>query len=124
MACIESGYFVRELADAAYALETAIASGEKVVIGVNRFRTEHEPLDVFEVDPDSERRQIESVQALRDTRDGQRVAEALVALEHAAKRGENILPATIEAVKAYATVGEIVGKLREVHGSWQPTSVV
>lgn len=122
VACIESGYFVNELADAAYRLETSIASGDRVVIGVNRFKSDHEALEVFEVDPASERNQVAAVVRVRRERDSGRVAAALTELEHAAKQGENVMPCTVAAVKAYATVGEIVDKLREVYGRWQPTS--
>jgi methylmalonyl-CoA mutase, N-terminal domain len=118
VACIESGWFQDRIAQGAYEQARAVESGELPVIGVNRFRSESEPIEVFEVDPALEVRQAEQVRRLRRERDGTRVDRALERLERAARAGENVMPATIEAVAAYATVGEIVARLRGVHGAW------
>jgi methylmalonyl-CoA mutase N-terminal domain/subunit len=75
---------------------------------------------VFQVDPETEAGQVAAVREVRATRDGARVDAALAALREAARAGENVVPACVEAVTAYATVGEIVAVLREVHGDWQP----
>jgi methylmalonyl-CoA mutase N-terminal domain/subunit len=75
---------------------------------------------VFRVDPATEAGQIAALRAVRARRDGARVDAALSALGEAARAGENVLPACVEAVSAYATVGEIVAVLREVHGDWRP----
>ncbi|MEV0726169.1 methylmalonyl-CoA mutase family protein [Micromonospora purpureochromogenes] len=122
LACIESGWFARELSDAAYAHARDVESGERIVVGVNRYPAQTEPLEVFKVDPALEEAQARSLAALRDRRDGAAVAAALEDLTAAAKAGENIMPACIDAVRAYATVGELVDRLREVHGSWMPTT--
>jgi methylmalonyl-CoA mutase N-terminal domain/subunit len=117
--CIESGWFEDELARSAYAHTLAVESGERIVIGVNRHRSDPEPIEVFRVDPAVEAAQAESLRAVREQRDGDAVARALARLGEATAGDENVLPACIEAVKAYATVGEIVGAMRAVHGSWR-----
>jgi methylmalonyl-CoA mutase N-terminal domain/subunit len=91
------------------------------VVGVNRFSTTSEPIEVFRSDPEGERRQRESLQALRERRTREQVERCLDLVEGAARSGENVVPACVEAVKAYATVGEIVGRLRTVFGEWRPT---
>jgi methylmalonyl-CoA mutase N-terminal domain/subunit len=121
LACIESGWFTRELSDAAYRHAQDVESGERVVIGVNRFPADHEPLEVFTLDSALEAEQVTTVLALRESRDADAVRSALAGLHDAAAAGDNVLPATIAAVKAYATLGEVVSVLRDVHGSWQPT---
>jgi methylmalonyl-CoA mutase, N-terminal domain len=123
LACIESGWFAKQLADAAYRLEQEIQTGERQVLGVNTFRSSHEPLEVFAVDEGGEQGQVASVQQLRAARDPQQVERALADLRRAAADRDNVLPATISAVKAYATIGEIVSVLSEIHGRWEPTSV-
>lgn len=122
VACIESGLFAAELSEAAYRLASEIESGARTVLGVNKFRSEHAPLEVFEVDAGAEQSQIASLKRCRAGRREGAVQTALAALKHAAESDQNVMPATIDAVRAYATIGEIVAVLREVHGSWQPTA--
>jgi methylmalonyl-CoA mutase N-terminal domain/subunit len=126
VACVEQGYFQRQLADAAYRRQQAIESGDKVMVGLNLFREEGEEVNipVFQIDPETERRQIQRLQELRESRSPEDVARTLAALEDAAIRGHNVIPATIEAVKAYATLGEICDALRRVYGSYEPSTVV
>jgi len=92
-----------------------------VVVGVNRYPAAAEPLDVFRIDEAGEKSQARSVAQLRDTRDAAAVRAALDRLRADAARGGSVMPATIEAVSAYTTIGEIVGVLRDVHGSWTPS---
>ncbi len=126
VACIERGFFQKELADAAYRRQKEIDSGEKVLVGLNRYRDEEEKLSipVFKVDPESERRQVQRLHKLRSTRDADAVMQTLAALEDAARRGDNVIPTTIEAARAYATLGEICDTLRKVYGSYIPSTVV
>jgi methylmalonyl-CoA mutase N-terminal domain/subunit len=119
LACIDSGWFQEQLAQAAYAQTLAVESGARVVIGVNRHRSDPEPIEAFRVDPAVEETQAESLRAVRERRDAAAVARALEQLGQAAEAGENVLPACVEAVKAYASVGEIVGTIRAVHGAWR-----
>ncbi|MFZ2503458.1 MAG: acyl-CoA mutase large subunit family protein, partial [Nocardioides sp.] len=107
LACIDSGLFARELGDAAYRQALAIDSGQKVVVGVNRFPAPAEPLEVFRVDEAVERDQTEAVRSVRATRDGAAVEAALARLAEDVAAGRSVMPATIEAVRAYATIGEI-----------------
>jgi methylmalonyl-CoA mutase N-terminal domain/subunit len=126
VACIQQGYFQRELANAAYRRQKAIESGDKVMVGLNLYRDEDEKVNipVFKVDPDTERRQIQQLRDLRESRSSEAVMRTLAALEDAAARGKNVIPATIEAVKAYATLGEICDTLRGVYGSYESSTVI
>jgi methylmalonyl-CoA mutase N-terminal domain/subunit len=121
LACIESGWFQDQLSEAAYRQTLAVEGGEKTVIGVNRFVTPSEPIEVFAVDPVAEQRQIASLGAVRARRAQGEVAATLDGVERAARNGENVVPGCVEAVKAYATVGEIVARLKAVFGEWRPT---
>ena len=78
--------------------------------------------DVFTIDPAIEQQQVESLARLRSRRDGRVVEAALHSVAAAAKAGENVVPACVDAVRAYATIGEVVARLREVHGSWVPST--
>lgn len=125
VACIEQGYFQRELANAAYRRQKAIESGDKVLVGLNRYQDEKEVnVPVFKVDAESERRQVQRLCELRRTRDSEAVTRTLAALEDAAHRDANVIPATIEAVKAYATLGEICEALRKVYGVYRPSTII
>jgi len=121
--CISSGYFQKELSDSAYQLALEVDRGERIVVGVNKFQGESPSLEVFRVDPASEAAQVNALHQLKSERDNDRVTKALAALKEAAANEENTVPACIEAVKAYATVGEIVNVLREVYGKWTPNTV-
>jgi methylmalonyl-CoA mutase N-terminal domain/subunit len=126
VACIEQGYFQRELANAAYRRQKAVEMGDKSVVGLNLYRDKDEEVNipVFKVDPDTEQRQIQRLEELRDSRSAGAVARTLGALEASASRGDNVIPATIDAVKAYATLGEICDTLRGAYGSYEPSTVV
>ncbi|HKA69213.1 MAG TPA: methylmalonyl-CoA mutase family protein [Actinomycetes bacterium] len=119
LACIRSGWFVEQLAEAAYAQQQALESGQTPVIGVNRHASPPEPIEVFAVDPGLEADQVAAVQAVRARRDAEAVRKALSGLREAAASGANVVEPCVAAVRAYATVGEIVGVLRDVHGSWR-----
>ena len=123
LACIESGWFEQEIAVSAYRQARAVDAGQKAVIGVNRFAVPAEAIAPFRVDPEVERRQRDALVALRRRRSQADVDRRLDQVEGVARAGENVIPACVEAVKAYATVGEIVGRLRRVFGEWQPSNV-
>ena len=120
--CIESGYFAESLSDSAYAQAQAIDSGDRTVVGVNSFVTDPVAFDVFAIDPESERAQVANLERVKAERDEAAVAAGLNSLRVAAEAGDNVVPACVEAVQAYATVGEIADVLRGVHGTWQPSS--
>lgn len=119
--CIESGYFAESLSDSAYAQARAVDSGERTVVGVNTFVTDPVAFDVFTIDPESERAQVQSLEELRARRNDADVAAGLEAIRIAAEAGDNVVPACVQAVRAYATVGEMAQVLREVYGTWKPS---
>lgn len=118
---IESGYVQREIERAAYEYQMAVESGQKIVVGVNRFTTD-EPTSVpiLRVDEELERIQIERLRAVRARRNQAEVEEALDGVERAARTDENLMPHIIRAVEAYATLGEISDRLRAVFGEYKP----
>ena len=121
LACIESGYFATALSDSAYEQALAVDSGEKQVIGVNRFVTDPVSFEVFGIDPESERSQVRAVEEVRARRDESAVTRALEELREAAAGGDNVVPVCVTAVRAYATVGEIADVLRGAYGTWKPS---
>ena len=121
LACINNGWFSTELSDKAYEFAMSIESGERKLVGVNIFKSDTPPYAPFEINPASESGQVKALQALRAKRDNALVEKTLAELHTVAKSGETIMDACIAAVKAYATVGEIVNELRKVYGKWQPT---
>ncbi|MGA1158995.1 MAG: acyl-CoA mutase large subunit family protein [Candidatus Nanopelagicaceae bacterium] len=121
LSCVKSGWFSKELSERAYRFQQAIESGERTLVGVNKFETDEEEKFVpFTINPDSEQAQVAAVQALRSSRDNAKVESALNRLHEDAKSNKNVMPATIDAVKSYATVGEIVSVLSKVYGTWKP----
>jgi methylmalonyl-CoA mutase N-terminal domain/subunit len=122
LACIESGWFAQQLSDAAYGHALDVESGDRIVVGVNRFQTPAEPLEVFAVAAETEARQVAAVRTVRAERYQLEVDAALADIRTAAENGTNVMAPTIAAVRAYATIGEVVAVLRGVHGSWTPTA--
>ena len=94
-----------------------------MIVGVNIFKADTPPYKAFEINPESEAGQVAALEAVRAGRNNDLVMHALADLHAAAKAGDNIMESCIAAVKAYATVGEIVNELRKVYGKWQPTRV-
>jgi methylmalonyl-CoA mutase N-terminal domain/subunit len=122
---IESGYQQREIQDAAVRQQQEIEDGSRVVVGVNRFVTEEEqPPTIFRVDNERAKRQVERVRRLRDERDDAAVTASLARLNTAARGDDNLMPHLLDAVKSYATLGEICGELRTVFGEYTPVTVV
>jgi methylmalonyl-CoA mutase N-terminal domain/subunit len=123
--CVEDGTIQKQLADQAYQVQRKLDSGELIKVGVNRFQIDEEEreLEVFEVDPETRSRQIGRLNRIKDERDNKRVEESLDALKKAALERENLMPFILDAVRAYATVGEIVGHLREIYGEATQISV-
>ncbi|MBT9172916.1 MAG: Methylmalonyl-CoA mutase [Syntrophomonadaceae bacterium] len=117
---IEKGFMQREIQRSAYAYQRQIESGERVVIGVNKFQMETErPKDLLKVNPAVAERQVEKLRNLLESRNQRMVSEALQNLRNTAQTNENLMPAIIRAVSVYATLGEICGILREVFGEYQ-----
>jgi len=126
VAAIEQGFFQREISDSAYAYALRKQSGDRPVIGVNKYvdDSEDQKIEVHQLDPESEARQITRLQRIRETRDKARADSAMEQLLAAAKDDNvNLMPATIEAVRANLSMGEITGALRQVFGSYTETPV-
>ena len=117
LAAIEQGLIQREIQESAYRAQQQIDSGERIVVGVNRFTTD-EPADieVLRIDPEFEARQVDRVSALRQSRSGSDWSAAIDAVAAAARSGANLVPPIVQAVEARATVGEISDALRSVFG--------
>jgi len=117
LAAIERGFQQREIQEAAYQVQRAIDSGEQVVVGVNRFRDDELSTPPTQrIDPDGERRQVERVQRVRAERSADRWTATMGELERIARADGNLMPAILDAVRAYATVGEISDRLRVAWG--------
>ena len=124
---IAGGSIESAIADAAYRQEQAIASGERVVVGVNRFRDDRaaaEDVRPFKVGPQTLERQLARLSKVRGGRDAAAVRRSLAAVETAAASEENTMPVILEAVRSYATVGEISDALGRVFGRHRPSTVV
>ena len=124
VAAIEKGYIQREIVESAYRYQKEIESGEKVVVGVNEFTTEEKtPIPILRVDPAVENRQNERLNRMKGKRNNAKVNSALDKLRHVAEGDENLMPIIFEAVKAYASLGEICGVLREVFGEYRAPTI-
>jgi methylmalonyl-CoA mutase N-terminal domain/subunit len=119
---LKTGFFQREIAESAYTSQLEEDRREKITVGVNHY-TSDDTLEIplLRVDVDGERRQIERLNQVRRTRDNRAVAAKLRALEQAARGSDNLMPPLLEAVKSYATLGEMMGVFRNVFGEYQPS---
>jgi methylmalonyl-CoA mutase N-terminal domain/subunit len=125
IAAIEHGYPQSEIADASYQFQQQVESGEQVIVGVNAFQAEAEhPPELLQMDERPAREQCAKLARLRAEREGAAVERALERLRAAARSDRNTMPSILEAVRAYATVGEICDALRSVFGTYQESSVV
>jgi methylmalonyl-CoA mutase N-terminal domain/subunit len=122
---IERGWVQQEIQNAAYEYQRAIDAGQATVVGVNRFTREDEPpIPTQRIDEALERKQIDRVRALRARRDSAKWQASLESVRDRARTGANLMPAILEAVESYATVGEIASTLREVFGEYQESVTV
>jgi methylmalonyl-CoA mutase, N-terminal domain len=117
---IEKGFIQKEIQASAYQYQKEIESQERVVVGVNRFTVSGEQsIDLLKMDPATSQRQVERLKEVKLSRNQGKVAEALQELRKAAQGSDNLMPPILEAVKAYATLGEICGALRDVFGEYK-----
>ncbi len=122
---IEGGYMQRQIADASYRWQREVEEGKRVIVGVNQFTEgEARPTAIFRPDPQAVKEQRRSLEAVKLERDSVKVQERLVALERAALGSENVMPYLLEAVKAYATIGEVCDLLRRVWGEYVAPATV
>ncbi|MBN1660795.1 MAG: methylmalonyl-CoA mutase family protein [Anaerolineae bacterium] len=122
---IERGFFQREIAEAAYRYQVEIDTHQRTVIGINEY-VEDEPIAIplLEMDPEGYDRQVARLERVRRERDNEQVAAALEALRQVAHGTGNTMPAILDAVRAYATLGEIMGVFREVFGEYREPTII
>jgi len=119
---IEQGFVQKEIQNAAYQYQRQVESGERVVVGVNRFTLpEQTPIPILQIDPALEPAQVERVKRLRATRDNARARHALDQVERVARSQQNLMPAILDAVESYATLGEVSDRLRAAFGEYRET---
>lgn len=125
VAAIEKGFVQREITDSAYRHQKEVEAKKRVVVGVNEFRTEEEvPIKILQIDPESEKELVQRLRKIKRERNQAKVNEALAKLHGAADDDKaNLMPFVLQAVKEYATLGEICGTLREVFGEYKPSSI-
>ena len=121
---IESGWVQSQIQESAFSYQRSIEHGERIVVGVNRFRSgADEPIPLHSNNPELERLQVEQLVETRRQRDAQAVAERLRALETAAAGADNLMPHIVNAVSAYVSVGEISDAFRKIHGEYREALV-
>jgi methylmalonyl-CoA mutase N-terminal domain/subunit len=122
---IETGYVQSEIQKAAYEFEKQLESGEKIVVGVNKYQIkEDEQPELLKIDLKIQKDQIKFLNKIRNERDNEQTAKKLKSLKNAAQGMENLMPHILEAVKVYASVGEICNTLREVFGEYKENVVI
>jgi len=122
---IEAGYFQQEIAQSAYRYQREIDAGQRTIVGVNAYRLD-EPLAIplLRMDPEGYERQLNRLNRLRRERDHEELTRRLEALRQAAEGSENLMPYILDAVRAYGTLGEICGVLREVFGEYREAAII
>jgi methylmalonyl-CoA mutase N-terminal domain/subunit len=122
---IDKGYVQQEIMDAAYDYQKEVETGERIVVGMNKFQIEEEaPKGLLRVDPAVGERQKQKIADLKAKREQAKVDETLAALRTACEGTDNVMPFILEAVRAYATLGEICGVMREVFGEYQQSVIL
>ncbi|NPV49878.1 MAG: methylmalonyl-CoA mutase family protein [Candidatus Methanofastidiosum sp.] len=122
---IEGGYIQKEIQDSAYKYQKAIEKRDSIVVGLNKFTMEEKlPEELLKVNPEVERLQIEKLKKLKSKRDNAKVKDLLEKIEDAARTDKNVMPPILEAVKSYATLGEISDSLRKVFGEYKSSVIL
>jgi methylmalonyl-CoA mutase, N-terminal domain len=125
VAAIESGWVQSQIQQAAYEYQRSIETRERIVVGVNEFRTEEpEPISIHQADPELEAAQGEALSRVRSTRNLNEVRSSLERLESATRSSENLMPHILKAVEVYATIGEVSDVFRKVHGEYREALTV
>jgi methylmalonyl-CoA mutase N-terminal domain/subunit len=122
---LEKGFFQREIAEAAYRYQMEIDTGRRTVVGVNEY-TEEAPIRIplLAMDPQGYQRQVARLERVRRERDNERVGAALEALRQAARGTANTMPYILDCVRAYATLGEVMGVFRQAFGEYREPSII
>jgi methylmalonyl-CoA mutase N-terminal domain/subunit len=122
---IERGFPQKEIADSAYRFQQAFERKDKVIVGVNDFiQSDESPIEILYIDETAGEKQLAKLQALRRTRNNDAVKRSLDGLRAAAKTSENLMPRILDAVRAYATVGEMCDALRDVWGEYEEVPII
>jgi methylmalonyl-CoA mutase N-terminal domain/subunit len=123
---IEKGFFQKEIADSAYKYQKETDEKKRTIVGVNDYTTKEEkcPIELSRIDPKVEQQQVDNLQKLKRERNNKKAKETLEKLHYAAQKDENLMPTIIEAIKSYATIGEITEVLRQVYGEYKELIVV
>lgn len=122
---VEKGFPQREIQESAYQYQKAFERGDQTIVGVNKYAMENEPqqVPILVIDESVRLRQVERLENTRTRRDQGAVSRTLDALRKAAQRGDNTMPATIDAVREYATLGEICSALRDIYGIYEEPAI-
>ncbi len=118
VAAIEKGYPQAEIAEAAYRYQRQVDSGEKVIVGMNKYATEHQPITIWRMKREIEERQLKRLAEVKQTRDNSKAKSLLQKIRKASQNGENLMPHLVNAVSEYATIQEICDVWREVFGRY------
>jgi len=123
---IEKGFLQKEIADSAYKYQKEVDEKKRIIVGLNEYTIEEEkcPIELLRVDPKVEKQQVVKLQKLKRERNNRKVKESLEKLHYSAEKDENLMPTIIEAVKAYATLGEITDVLRKVYGEYKELIII
>ena len=123
---IEEGYVQKEILNSAYDAQLKVEKNESIIVGVNKFQLEgeEEPSEVLKIKKEVEERQVSKLKKLRETRDNDAVNKALEELKKAALNNENVMPYILNAVKVYATLGEITNLLRDIYGEYNESVLI
>jgi methylmalonyl-CoA mutase N-terminal domain/subunit len=116
---VELGFPQKEIADSAYWYQKAVDNGEKIIVGVNAFAMDHEPIPLLEIDETVARQQVARLRKVRKARNQAAAKGSLADLKRAARDDLNLMPFLLKSVKAYATLGEIMDALKDVYGEYQ-----
>ena len=122
---VERGFPQKEIAESAYRFQQAVERKEKIIVGVNDF-VQHDapPIEILYIDESAAEKQLAKLDRLQKTRNADQVARSLDALRAAARSTENLMPRILDAVRAYATVGEMCDALREVWGEYEEVPII
>lgn len=122
---IETGYFQKEIADAAYRYQREVERKEKFIVGVNEFAEENEKIEIpiLTISPEVQKQQVKRLTELKQSRNQKAVDESLAEIKSAAINGNNLMPVFIKAAHNYVTLGEMVGELKEVFGTYDEIAV-
>ena len=117
---IEKSFFQSEIARAAYQFQREIEKNERIIVGINDFIEEEEKIEIpiLEIKKEVEEKQLQRLKELKQTRDNNKVSQALIHLGEAAVQGKNLMPEFINCAKAYATIGEMINVLKEKYGEY------